>query len=79
MKTEVLIYESNNKVIAFEPEKMLPNKFIKAKDWLNSIALRTGSFSQYMFNPDLCRQPTDAEYNDYIQLKDHSLFTLNAS
>lgn len=76
----LLIYESNNRTIAFEHDGNGPlaNGFIKAKDWLNSIALRTGHFPQYIFNPDLCRKPTEQEISDYEQLKNHSLFALNA-
>jgi hypothetical protein len=75
---ETLTFESNNRKIVFEPKKELPDNFIEAKDWLNSRTLRTGKFPLQCFNKDLCRGTTEDELNDYIALKDRSLFALNA-
>lgn len=74
----VMVFESNNRKITFEVDKILSEGFIVAKKWLNSIALKTGHFSEYVFNQVDVREPTLDEYNEYIELKDHSLHALKA-
>lgn len=77
---ELLTFESGNRVIVFEPkDKLNQNGFIEAKDWLNSRTLKTGTFPIYAYNESLCRKSTQQEIDDYMALKDHSLFTLNAT
>ena len=74
----LLVFESNSRVIMFEPKNELPNGFFEAKKWLNTIALETGSFSEYIFNKGLCRKPSAEEVNYYTSLKDRSVYALNA-
>lgn len=74
----LLVYESSSRIIIFEPKRVLPNDFIEGKKWLNSIALETGGFPEYIFNRTFCRKPTVPEIDHYTSLKDRSIYTLNA-
>lgn len=74
----ILIYEgADGRKIAFEPDKELPENFVLAKKWLNSVALISGHFAEYCFNMTFVRSATTEEANDYEQLKTHSVFALN--
>lgn len=69
---------TGNRTITFEEDKVLSSGFIAARKWLNTVALSTGSFPEYVFNPDLVREATPEEISSYQALKDRSVYALNA-
>lgn len=71
---DILVFQSTNgRIMFFEPEEELSNGFIKAKQYLNSKFLETGTFSEYIFSKELVRLPNEEERNYYNSLKDHSI------
>ena len=77
---EILTFESGNRKVFFEPKDQLnTNGFIQAKDWLNSKCLKSGNFPKYAYHESLCRPANTAERDEYIALKDHSKYALNAT
>ena len=73
-----MTYVSASRKIIFEPLQRQPEGFIEAKKWLNSIALQTGRFPEYVFNSDFCRKAIQEEEDFYTGLKDRSIYALNA-
>lgn len=75
----LLVFQNDyGRTIIFEPKGTPPNGFAEAKKWLNSVALETGNFPEYMFNKAFCRKPTTEEVDYYLALKDRSIYALNA-
>lgn len=75
---QVLVFESQARTIMFEFDQALPNGFVSAKKWCNSIALSTGHFPEYCFNGGSVRHATDEELQEYDQIKSRSQYQFNA-
>lgn len=72
------VFESKGRTIIFEPDKdAVDIQFTIAKKWCNSIALETGHFSEYIFNKQLVRKPTQEEIDYYTILKERSKYAFD--
>lgn len=70
---QVLKYSSNSRVIFFEEEKELPNGFIEAKKYMNSVFLEHGRFEEYIFNKGFVHPASEGETDMYVALKERSV------
>ncbi len=77
MKTpinKVMVYESLNRKIIFEPDLENPDKdeqYIRAKDKCNSRFLKDGLFAKYTFAKDYCRTASAEEIEQYMILNNN--------